>query len=231
MSRLLPAVTARRWTLLLLFVTVLLPLWAVGELAEDVWRHEGFFFDGPILLFLHRHATPTLDALMLFCSHAGAPRPMVVFFLAVVGALLARRRRGDAAFFAVAVAGAMALDFAAKVLFGRARPDLWLSLAPESDYSFPSGHAMGSMALVAALVVLTWATRWRWAVLAAGGLFVGLVGLSRLYLGVHYPSDVLAGWLAALAWVGGVAFLRSSHFFRAWHRAHRAARDQRQRPA
>ena len=224
MRRLLTAVAARRLSLALLFATVLLPLAAVGALAEDVWHAEVFPFDGPLLTWLHARSTPRLDALMLFFSRAGAPRPMVALFVAVLVALLALRRRGDATFFAVAVAGAMALNFAAKVLFGRARPDLWISLAPESDYSFPSGHAMGSMAVAVALASLAWGTRWRWPVAIVSGLFVAAVGLSRLYLDVHYPSDVLTGWLAALAWVGGVRLIRSSQFLRGLFHLRRAAR-------
>lgn len=214
MDRLLTAAAARRQALALLFLIVLLPLGAVTSLAAEVREGEGLFFDRPILEYLHAHATPTLDTLMLFFSRAGAPIPMACFFVAVLGLLAWRGRRGDAAFFAVAVVGAMALNFAAKILFGRARPDLWVSIAPEHDFSFPSGHAMGSMAVVAALVALTWSTRWRWPVLGLGALFVALVGLSRLYLGVHFPSDVLTGWLASLSWVGGVGLIRSSTFIR-----------------
>lgn len=212
MHHLLTAAAVRRRALSLLFATVLVPLALVAALAEDVWTGEGLAFDKPILEALHARATPTLDTTMLFFSRVGAPVPMLVVFLTVVAVLLLRRQRGAATFFVTAVAGAMALNFAAKLLVGRARPDLWVSLAPEYDYSFPSGHAMGSMATVAALIVLTWATRWRWLVVTIGALFVALVGLSRLYLGVHYPSDVLTGWLAALAWVGGVALIRSGHF-------------------
>ena len=215
MDRLLTAAAARRQALALLFLVVLLPLGAVTSLAEEVHDGEGLFFDRPILEYLHARATPTLDTMMLFFSRVGAPIPMACFFVAVFGLLLWRRGRGDAAFFAVSVVGAMALNFAAKILFGRARPDLWVSIAPEHDFSFPSGHAMGSMAVIAALVALTWRTRWRWAMFAVGTLFVALVGLSRLYLGVHYPSDVLTGWLASLAWVGGVGLIRSSAFVRA----------------
>lgn len=215
MNHLPTAAVARRRALLSFFLVVLLPLGAVGSLAEDVWEGDGLLFDRPILTALHAHATPTLDAAMLFFSRVGAPVPMLVFCLVVFSALFRAGQRGDATFFAVAVAGAMALNFGAKLLFGRARPDLWLSIAPERDYSFPSGHAMGSMAVVVALVTLAWGTRWRWFALAAGVAFVGLVGLSRLYLGVHYPSDVLTGWLASLAWVGGVALIRSSAFLRA----------------
>jgi undecaprenyl-diphosphatase len=71
--------------------------------------------------------------------------------------------------------------------------------------SFPSGHAMASMALAVALIVLLWPTRWRYPMLLGGIFFTIMVGLSRIYLGVHYPSDVLAGWVASLAWVMGLS--------------------------
>ncbi|HEU4665623.1 MAG TPA: phosphatase PAP2 family protein, partial [Dokdonella sp.] len=71
-------------------------------------------------------------------------------------------------------------------------------------YSFPSGHAMGSMTLACVLVLLCWWTRLRWPVLAAAAVLVVLVGASRIYLGVHYPSDILAGWAAAIAWTHAV---------------------------
>ncbi len=76
--------------------------------------------------------------------------------------------------------------------------------------AFPSGHATGSFALATAVAVLAWPTRWRLAVIAGGALFVVAVGLSRLYLGVHFPSDILAGWCVALAWVAllRIAFSR-----------------------
>ena len=78
--------------------------------------------------------------------------------------------------------------------------DFWLALAPETTFSFPSGHAMGSMTLATVLVLLAWRTRWRWWVALPMLGFVLMVGLSRVYLGVHYPSDILAGWAAAAAW-------------------------------
>jgi len=121
--------------------------------------------------------------------------------------LAARRRRGDAFFWGLAVGGAALLNVAAKYSFGRSRPDYWLSIAPETTFSFPSGHAMQTMALVAALVVLVWPTKARWPVLILGGSFVLLVGLSRVYLGVHYPSDIVAGWAAASAWVVGLSIV------------------------
>jgi undecaprenyl-diphosphatase len=67
--------------------------------------------------------------------------------------------------------------------------------------SFPSGHAVGSMSFAAAMVALTWHTRSRWLVLAGGGMFVVLVGVSRIYFGLHYASDIFGGWLLAVAWI------------------------------
>jgi membrane-associated phospholipid phosphatase len=69
------------------------------------------------------------------------------------------------------------------------------------SYSFPSGHAMGSVTLGVAATLLCWHSRWRWPVFAGASTFIALVGLSRIYLGVHYPSDILAGWAAGTAWV------------------------------
>jgi membrane-associated phospholipid phosphatase len=73
--------------------------------------------------------------------------------------------------------------------------------------SFPSGHATGSTALVAALVGIAWRTRWRWPVLSLGLASMAGVASSRLYFGVHYPSDVLAGWALALAWVSALGLV------------------------
>jgi membrane-associated phospholipid phosphatase len=213
-THILPWLRIHWLRLLVLFSGVLIPLYVFGELAEDVAEHESFFFDQPILLFLHSHATLILDQIMLFFSRVGYSFGVIPLDILIPLLLLWRRRWGDALFWILAVGGAAVLNLAAKQLFGRIRPDLWLSLAPETTFSFPSGHAMGSMALVAALIVLVWPTSWRWPAIILGGLFVFLVGLSRIYLGVHYPSDILAGWAASLAWVVGVSFVLYGHFIK-----------------
>jgi undecaprenyl-diphosphatase len=107
----------------------------------------------------------------------------------------------------IASGGCIVINRIAKVLLHRVRPHLWVSPAPEFDYGFPSGHAMASMTLVVMLVILSWNSRGRWFVLIAGTLFVIMIGWTRLYLGVHYPSDILAGWMAALSWAVGVSIL------------------------
>lgn len=206
-TRILPWLRVHRVRLLLLFVGVFIPLWVFGELAEDVLAQEHFFFDAPVLLFLHGYAAPWLDTIMLFFSLIGYRFGVVPVDVIVMAIFVQRRRWADALFWALAVGGAALLNLAAKQSFSRIRPDLWLSIAPETTYSFPSGHAMGSMALATALIVLAWPTRWRWVTLIGGAFFVVMVGISRVYLGVHYPSDILAGWMASLAWVMGVSLV------------------------
>jgi membrane-associated phospholipid phosphatase len=76
--------------------------------------------------------------------------------------------------------------------------------APELLYSFPSAHAMAAAALAAAVGFLLWLTRWRWVVVGLGAAWALGMGWARMYLGVHYPSDVLAGWLGSVGWVSGL---------------------------
>jgi undecaprenyl-diphosphatase len=80
-------------------------------------------------------------------------------------------------------------------------------LAHETSPSYPSGHALVSAAFALALVIIARETRWRWRVGAAASAYVLAVGFSRLYLGVHYPSDVLAGWCLAVAWAATASIL------------------------
>jgi len=205
--------------LVAVFVGVLAPLVLFGTLAEDVWLREGISWDERILRAVHAQATPLLDGLMLFFTHIGAPLPMTIFVALILLLLLVRGQRADVLFLAAAIGGATALNVIAKLLFQRARPTLWISAVHETNYSFPSGHAMGSMAVVAALLILLWHTPWRWAMLAIGVFFVAAVGLSRVYLGVHYPSDIFAGWCAALAWVTGVRLLWAAPWLRSGRRS------------
>ena len=87
-----------------------------------------------------------------------------------------------------------------RVPVARERPSFWESITPELTYSFPSGHAIGSATLAGVLVLLAWRGRWRWPVVACVAPLVLLIGFSRVYLGVHFPSDIVAGWAAAIAW-------------------------------
>ena len=190
--------------LVLIFAGVLVPLAAFGGLAHELREGEGFFFDRPLLDLAHAIAEAGLDRFFVVVADLGYLWGVVPFDIALFALLIVRRRMRESVFVLFAVVGSALLSVAAKPLFARARPSLWESIAPESSYSFPSGHAMGSMTLACVLVLLCWQTRARWPVVVAMAAFVVLVGLSRLALGVHYPSDILAGWAAAIAWTYGV---------------------------
>lgn len=192
------------WRLVLLFAGVLLPLGVFVALADEVHEFEDAFFDEPLLWRMREMASPWLDAFFVGLSRLGYQYGVIPLDSAIVLVLLALRRWREAAFAAFGFVGSALLNVGAKQFFQRERPSLWESIAPESTFSFPSGHAMGSMTLAAVAVALAWRTRWRWPVMVLAGLFALLVGVSRVYLGVHYPSDVLGGWSAALIWVVGL---------------------------
>ncbi len=204
-----PITTAKRrkpWPLLL-WLGILVTLYAFGWLAEAVWNRDGLSCDVPILLFIHQYATPARDTAMVWLTHTGGVRAGLLLAALLFVALLRHETRRQAAFLAWAVGGVALLGWLIKNLVQRTRPHLWPSPAPEYNFSFPSGHSSGTMAFALAMVAVMWRTRWRYPVLGLGAIYVGSIGFSRLYLGVHYPSDVLGGWLLSLAWVGGLILL------------------------
>lgn len=162
-------------------------------------------FDPVLMGWLHARATPECDRFFTSISRIGYEAGVIPADILLLTILLLRRRWRTAAFGLLAIVGAALLLNGLKHAIARARPRLWEVAVPESSWSFPSGHATASMTLILVLIVLAWPTRLRWPVLASLLPFALLVGLSRLYLGVHHPSDVLAGWCLACGWVGLVA--------------------------
>jgi membrane-associated phospholipid phosphatase len=131
--------------------------------------------------------------------------------LAPLGVILAlvlavrRRSAGPGLVLAGAMAGGAALTFAAKVLVGRDRPPASLALGPlPTDHAFPSGHAMNSTVFLATVAWLLWPSagpRSRGALVLGTSMAAAAVGATRLYLGYHWLTDVLAGWALAAAWL------------------------------
>jgi membrane-associated phospholipid phosphatase len=119
------------------------------------------------------------------------------------GWMLWRQRFQQMKVFAIACLGALILNQGLKLVFVRPRPLLWKQLIKEVSYSFPSGHALGSLVLYGFLAYLLGLQFPRWSQLIYGlaaGL-IGAIGLSRLYLGVHYPTDVMAGYAIGFLWL------------------------------
>lgn len=189
------------WRLALVFATLLLPLWGFAEIAGEIHEGEAIAFDEPLLQLAHSLASAGLDRFFSAVTSLGSLYGVVPLDIALVAWLFARCRLREATFAALALAGSGLLNVATKLVFARERPALWESISPETTWSFPSGHAMGSATLACVLILLAWRTRWRWPALVVMVPLVVLVGLSRIYLGVHYTSDILAGWAAASAWV------------------------------
>ncbi len=158
-----------------------------------------------ILLWIHGLASPALDAAFRFSNLFG----MFTFCTAVVAAAAAwhalRGERTEAAVW-IAVGLASLLPEVIKQVVVRERPDLWPTIVHAAGYSFPSGHAVAAAALYpfAGWVLPRRRGSNRRIGFAAGALFAIFVGLGRLYLGVHWPSDVLVGWLLGFG-VSGLA--------------------------
>jgi undecaprenyl-diphosphatase len=183
------------------FACIAVSLWGFGELAEDVLEGERFAIDEALLGIAHASAGPTLDAVFVALSAMGFAWGVIPADVLLVGTLFLKRRLREAMFAVSAIGGSALLNVVAKRSFRRERPAYWESIAPETSYSFPSAHAMGSATLGCVLVVLAWRTPARIPILLVTTAFVVGVGASRVYLGVHFPTDVLAGWAAACAWV------------------------------
>lgn len=175
-----------------------------AELAEDVMEGESRAFDTAVLLWIDAHSPEWLYGPMLAVTTLGYYWFVLALLVVATVFFYVKRRRISAILLPVATLGGMVLTTVLKAVFERARPDLFESGYTASFYSFPSGHAtmaVGFYGTLTLLLALRLKGARRWAVVAFGVLLVLLIGFSRLYLGVHYPTDILAGYLAAPLWV------------------------------
>jgi len=153
-----------------------------------------------LLVWIHGHSLPALDALCVFSWALGVLRFCAPAIVLVIGWHLARHERREALAWLGVGGGAAVLPELVKAVVARPRPTLWPWLIPTSGYSFPSGHAVAGAALYPLLGWLALRSRGRGLVGYFLGLAVGVfIGLGRLYAGVHWPSDVLAGWALGVA--------------------------------
>ena len=160
--------------------------------------------EADLLLWIHRHASPALDAAFVLSWVFGTRRFCVPLVLIAVAWHLARRERREALAWAAVGLAVAVLPELLKAVFARPRPALWPWLLPTTGYAFPSGHAVAGTAFYPLLGWLALRHRGLGRVgYLAGALFGVYVGVGRLYLGVHWPSDVLAGWALGAALSGG----------------------------
>jgi membrane-associated phospholipid phosphatase len=192
------------------FLIAAAALFIFGWLAEEVLEGDTQRFDSFVRTAIHQHATPGLTRLMMGFSFIGSVATVSVLCLVILSAFLYFRRLRLAALLAITLLGMAALDLILKSAFHRPRPVAFFGPSPRS-YSFPSGHAFGALCFYGVLAAI-FATRShgkaaKWCIWIVAVLLIGMIGLSRIYLGVHYPSDVIAGYCAGAVWVGAVGFL------------------------
>lgn len=197
-------------SLLKLFFGILFPLLGFVAIAADVYERDPFTFEEPLMLALHAHSSEPLNRLAAALSEFGNTPGMLPVTIILAGCLYVLQPRATY-FLLLALGGSVVFHAVLKKVFDRPRPTYWTPIAPEADFSFPSGHAMFATSLVLALVLLSWPTRWRHLMLGLGVAYVLTMMWSRVYSGVHYPTDVLAGAMVALIWVGMLDRLLQGH--------------------
>lgn len=205
-----PAARAATMTVVVGLAGLIASLVVLGSIAEGVRDQEIFALDTWATPFLHGIASPGLDLVMSSLTTMGSSLVIVPLYVLVMAGLLWRRRFGSALFLSVASGGALILNATMKLFFERPRPQLpWAQVLP--DYSFPSGHTMNGVVFYLALAVIAWSIFGRrvgvTSVAVAVVLAIG-IGVSRIYLGYHYLTDVVGGLLAGIAWllIVGAAF-------------------------
>ena len=161
-------------------------------------------FDMSVRSTIHAWAHPALTGAMRVATQLGGGYFLLPLGALIVFALYQAGRRRESALFVVAVLGANALDEVMKLVFHRVRPTPWFDYPRPGTFSFPSGHAFVSFCFYLALAEILIRDEWPLArkvvIWTAATLMTLSIGFSRAYLGVHYPTDVLAGFVAAIAW-------------------------------
>jgi len=189
------------------FLISLAGLWLFGGITEDVIHHDPLTqFDVTLLNWVHARATPAGYAIFNAISLLGSPVTMSVLALGVALLLAVRRQWILFGGWLAAFAGGGLLDEGLKLVIRRPRPPYAAAFLHHASWSFPSGHAMGSLigyGMLAYVLVVLWIhpRRTQISVVLGAALLIGAIGLSRLYLGVHYFSDVVGGYAAGLLWL------------------------------
>jgi len=204
------ALRSREITVLIAAAVAIAAIWGFVEIADEVLEGDTLSFDERVVHWMRRPEDPSrlrgpqwLHPLGRDITALGSYFVLTLVAVSIASFLFLQRRHRSALLVLTASVGGALLSSILKIAFGRPRPDL-PPIVHVTSASFPSGHAMISAvvyltlgALVAGMVEKR---RVKIHCLLTAMLLTFLVGVSRVYLGVHYPTDVLAGWLAGLVW-------------------------------
>jgi membrane-associated phospholipid phosphatase len=198
---------ARAFALLLLagLVMSLLVMLLMAKIHEEIAQPFLEHIDQALLQTIHSQDAPALTWLAFTLTFIGSPKTLgpAISIAAIV--LWRIRLRHDAVLLVAAIGGAALIDVALKLHFRRIRPTVPWALVTEHSFSFPSGHSVGAVVLYGTITYLIWSHlhdfAQRTTVVSCALLLIAGIGLSRVYLGVHYPTDVAAGYLVGLLWL------------------------------
>lgn len=168
-------------------------------------------FDQSIIGIVQGYEDQRLTTIMEFFTFIGSTPAVVVLCLLIIFFLFkVLHHRSELILFVIVVAGSPILNHLLKGFFQRARPDLH-RLIDISGYSFPSGHAMNAFTVYGILTFLLWRHIFnrpgRWMLILFSAIMIFAIGISRIYLGVHYPSDIIGGYLASGFWLAATIWL------------------------
>ena len=207
----------KRWfeflslSLLLGLGTAIAALILFGWLADEVLEGDSRRFDEVTRAATHQLASPTLTIVMRGFSFVGSTIALTIGTIIVVVRFAMRNLGREAKLFAITMIGAGLLNITLKLAFKRARPEPFFNLSLPETYSFPSGHSLTSAVFFGALAAILTAhiksRRVRAVIWIVSTLMFLTIGFSRIYLGVHHTTDVIAGFVAALIWILVVRFV------------------------
>jgi undecaprenyl-diphosphatase len=191
--------------LFIAFFISLISLLAFGGMALLVRKNTIVSFDSNIISYVQGLEAPWLTTIMKMFTFIGDTVPVIVLSLLSLFLLYkVLNHRAELILFIAVILGANILFLTLKMFFQRARPDLH-RLAEASNYSFPSGHATMAFALYGVLTFILWrhiSTSFKRTIhILVSGVIILAIGISRIYLGVHYPSDILAGYFISAFWL------------------------------
>lgn len=219
------SISAHAWKRIAIgFVLFLAPLFLFVQLADEVLERETQPFDEAVLRAINSIESTQIDPIIVAITQLGGVIGVGVLTAGLTLLLVKRRMYRKSAIILASVGGAAIINVLLKAVFERSRPELWDRIVFESSYSFPSGHAMASSALALSLLVVLWDTKYRTRAAICAVVFMLSIGFTRLYLGVHYPTDIIGGWLVSLAWIGVVL---SAIRLTSWRKSNSHTKDSR----
>lgn len=194
-----------KFKLSIAFVLSVFSLIGFSLMAFTISAHEFLNFDGNVISFIQGWESPILTTLMKFFTFIGSASSVIILSIFVLLFLYrVLKHRLELVLFSAVILGSPLLNLILKLFFHRTRPDLH-RLIEIGGYSFPSGHAMNAFTLYGILTFLLWRhirTKWgRNLLILLSTMMILSIGISRIYLGVHYPSDIIGGYFASGCWL------------------------------